>query len=158
MTILTETITLLTFFVAFLCDRMEIMLDSLFLFIFIISAFAVSIGMKMIFNKAKEQFLTKIDIFNYKLEYDALLMMNKLHELIETSQVNERDEFLLRGFIERHIEICDFPECNCIEYYKVINSTYRIQLATIATMKEDETKQKSMQTLTKVTQEDETVT
>ena len=52
--------------------------------------------------------------------------MIALHELIETSQFSSENEFLLRGFIERHIEICDFTECNCMEYYKVINSSYRI--------------------------------
>ena len=31
-----------------------------------------------------------------------------------------------------------------MEYYKVINSTYRIQLATVATMKEDENNKSSI--------------
>jgi len=53
-------------------------------------------------------------------------MMIALHELIEMSAFDEREDFILRGFVERHIEICDFPECNCMEYYKIINSHYRI--------------------------------
>ena len=83
-------------------------------------------------------------------------MMIALHELIETSQFDEKEEFMLRGFVERHIEICDYPDCNCLEYYKVINSSYRIQLATIATMKEDENNKSSISTLNKATYEDDT--
>ena len=74
-------------------------------------------------------------------------MMMALHELIEMSNIDDREDFILRGFVERHIEICDFPECNCMEFYKVINSAYRIQLATIATMKEDENNKNSISTV-----------
>lgn len=38
----------------------------------------------------------------------------------------------------------------------MINSSYRIQLATIATMKEDENNKNSISTLTKAANEDET--
>lgn len=84
-------------------------------------------------------------------------MMIALHELIEMSTFSMREDFLLRGFVERHIEICDFPQCNCMDYYKVINSAYRIQLATIATMKEeDKNNQSSIQNTNRTTYEDET--
>lgn len=82
-------------------------------------------------------------------------MMIALHELIECSGFDEKEDFILRGFVERHIEICDFPECNCIEYFKIINSYYRIQLATIATLKDDE-KSSIANSQIRATQEDET--
>lgn len=66
-------------------------------------------------------------------------MMVALHRYIEITSAGEnceREEFILRGFVERHIEICDFSQCNCLEYYKVINTAYRLQLATVASMKE----------------------
>lgn len=66
-------------------------------------------------------------------------MMVALHRYIEITASGEnceREEFILRGFVERHIEICDFSQCNCLEYYKVINTAYRLQLATVASMKE----------------------
>lgn len=34
--------------------------------------------------------MKKIDIFNYRHEHDALKMTIDLHELIETSQYNEK--------------------------------------------------------------------
>lgn len=101
--------------------------------------------------------MRKIDIFNYRHEFDALHMMIALHELIEMSSFDDREDFILRGFVERHIEICDFPECNCMDYYKIINSSYRIQLATIATMKEDENNKSSIATnINRATYDDET--
>jgi len=70
--------------------------------------------------------ISRVDIFSNTSESEALRMMIALHQLIETSAFEARDEFVLRGFVERHIEICDYPMCNCLEYYKVINSGYRI--------------------------------
>lgn len=112
----------------------------------LLSVAAAAYSVIMIKTLTREAFLKKIDIFNYRSEFDALHMMIALHELIEMSQFNEREDFILRGFVERHVEICDFPECNCMEYYKIINSAYRIQLATIATMKEDENNKGSINT------------
>ena len=74
-------------------------------------------------------------------------MMVALHRYIEITASGEhfeREEFILRGFVERHIEICDYPQCNCLEYYKVINTAYRLQLATVASMKEQGDHSQSM--------------
>ena len=85
-----------------------------------------------------ERFIMRgVDIFSYTSETEALRMMFALNRLIVVSAERPREEFVLRGFVERHIEICDYPQCNCLEYYKVINSGYRLQLATVASMKED---------------------
>ena len=74
-----------------------------------------------------ERFIMKgVDIFSYTSETEALRMMFALNRLIVVSAERPREEFVLRGFVERHIEICDFPHCNCLEYYKVINSGYRL--------------------------------
>jgi hypothetical protein len=142
--VLTEAMQLVIFFVAFLTDVLIIELNYMFCLVFLLAIIGVIMFVWLMKNRAREKFLHKIDIFNYKYETEAMHMMIALHELIETSQFEEKDEFLLRGFVERHIEICDFPDCNCLEYYKVINSTYRIQLATVATMKEDENNKSSI--------------
>lgn len=134
----TESIGIIIYFVAFLSDAISIKLSNLFSTIFFLTIVAFVYCVNLVKCKAREIFLKKIDIFNYTYEDDALHMMVALHELIESSQFDSQDEFLLRGFIERHIEICDFPQCNCLEYYRIINSAYRIQLATVATIREDE--------------------
>ena len=82
--------------------------------------------------------LKHVDIFVGSNESQALRMMLAVHRLVEVSAFSAREEFILRGFVERHIEICDYPLCNCLDYYKVINSAYRLQLATVASMKEDD--------------------
>ncbi len=138
--IITETILMILFLVALITDVIQIQLDSIFTVVLILIVLCSVLFVMQMKSKLRESFLTKIDIFNYSEEQDALLMMISLHELIEMSTVREREEFLLRGFVERHIEICDFPDCNCIDYYKIINSSYRLSLATYATMKEEETK------------------
>lgn len=50
-----------------------------------------------------------VDIFSYTSETEALRMMFALNRLIVVSGERQREEFVLRGFVERHIEICDFP-------------------------------------------------
>jgi hypothetical protein len=55
--------------------------------------------------------------------------MFTLHELIERSAYDEKQDFLLRGFIERHIEICEYPGCSCIKFYSICNSGYRLELS-----------------------------
>ena len=140
---ISDSVLLVFFFAAFVCDLINTHIDGLFSLALVFSVLGLSLFALMIQNQYRERFLQKIDIFNYRYEFDALHMMIALHELIEMSQFDDHQDFLLRGFIERHIEICDFPECNCIEYYKIINSYYRIQLAKIATMKEDENNKSS---------------
>lgn len=67
-----------------------------------------------------------VDIFSYTSETEAYRMMFALNKLIVVAAERPREEFVLRGFVERHIEICDYSGCNCLEYYKVINSGYRL--------------------------------
>ena len=57
-----------------------------------------------------ERFVMRgVDIFSYTSETEALRMMFALNRLIVVSGERPREEFVLRGFVERHIEICDFP-------------------------------------------------
>lgn len=155
--LITESIMLDLFVLAFICDIIHTELDGLFSICVLLSVIMIGLFANRLKNISREKFLRKIDIFNYRKEFDALHMMIALHELIEMSQFNEREDFILRGFVERHIEICDFTECNCMDFYKIINSSYRIQLATIATMKEDENNKNSMSTFNKnATYDDET--
>jgi hypothetical protein len=74
-------------------------------------------------------FLSKVDFACFENDFEALVMMFTLHELIERSAYDDKQEFLLRGFIERHIEICEYPSCSCIKFYQVCNSSYRLDLA-----------------------------
>ena len=70
-----------------------------------------------------------MDFAQYEKDFEALIMMFTLHELIERSGYEEAQEFLLRGFIERHIEICEYSQCSCIKYYTICNQNYRLELA-----------------------------
>jgi hypothetical protein len=60
-------------------------------------------------ERVRQQSLGKVDFALYEKDFEALIMMFTLHELIEKSGYEEAQDFLLRGFIERHIEICEFP-------------------------------------------------
>jgi hypothetical protein len=80
-------------------------------------------------EKVRLKSLSKVDFALYEKDFDALIMMFTLHELIESSSYDEGQDFLLRGFIERHIEICEFPQCTCIRYYQICNQNYRLELA-----------------------------
>ena len=111
---------------AFLADLIITSINTIYTIILFFTMVAAGYCILMVKIRCRESFLKKIDVFNYRYEFDALHMMIALHELIEMSAFNEREDFILRGFIERHVEICDFPECNCMEYYKIINSSYRI--------------------------------
>lgn len=72
-------------------------------------------------EKVRLKSLSKVDFALYEKDFEALIMMFTLHELIESSSYDEAQDFLLRGFIERHIEICEFPQCTCIRYYQISN-------------------------------------
>ena len=111
---------------AFFADLIDTAINTIYTVILFLSMLAVGYCILMIKIRCREAFLRKIDVFNYRYEFDALHMMIALHELIEMIAFSDREDFILRGFVERHIEICDFPECNCLEYYKIINSSYRI--------------------------------
>jgi hypothetical protein len=128
------------FLVAFLADVIPKMnpLSSLFTISLVLGLTAAAYFVTLVQEGWSERFIMRgVDIFSYTSETEALRMMFALNRLIVVSAERPREEFVLRGFVERHIEICDFPQCNCLEYYKVINSGYRLQLATVASMKED---------------------
>ncbi len=72
-------------------------------------------------DKIRYKFLSKVDFALYENDFDALIMMFTLHELIERSSYDDKEDFLLRGFVERHIEICEYPSCSCIQFYKICN-------------------------------------
>ncbi len=80
-------------------------------------------------ESVRHNYLSKVDFALYEKDFDALIMMFTLHELIERSSQDEAQDFLLRGFIERHIEICEFSGCTCIRYYQICNQNYRLELA-----------------------------
>ena len=137
---------MILFFVAFLMDLIpSLPIDTLFTIFIVLIIVGISYNVVKLQGYFNEEFIKdKVDIFNYTSENEALRMMIALHRIIELSAFNPRDEFLIRGFVERHIEICDFPQCNCLEYYKVINSSYRLQLATVASMKDEDHPQKGV--------------
>ena len=97
--------------------------------LWISSALAFSLTALFLRDKIRYKFLSKVDFALYEHDFDALIMMFTLHELIERSSYDDKQDFLLRGFIERHIEICEFPTCSCIKYYTICNQTYRLELA-----------------------------
>lgn len=68
-------------------------------------------------DRIRYEFLSKVDFALYDKDFDALIMMFTLHELIERSSYDDKQDFILRGFIERHIEICEYPSCSCIKFY-----------------------------------------
>ena len=107
--VVTESILIVLFFLALLADVITIELGVIFSLGLLISVIGISFFAIKIRTFISEKFLRKVDIFNYRFESDALHMMIALHELIETSSFDIRQDFLLRGFVERHIEICDFP-------------------------------------------------
>ena len=83
--VLTESVQLVIFFVAFLTDVLDIELNNMFCLVFLLTIVGVLLFIWQMKNTAKEKFLEKIDIFNYKYENEAMHMMIALHELIETS-------------------------------------------------------------------------
>lgn len=115
----------------------HIPLDTLFSMILILTLLAVAYFVTKIQKALNERFvIAQVDIFQCTNENEALRMMIALHQLIELSAYSPREEFILRGFVERHIEICDYAMCNCLEYFKVINCANRLQMNTIASMRE----------------------
>ena len=107
--LITESILIVLFFLALLADILDIELGVIFALGMLISIVGISFFVNKVRSFISEKFLRKVDIFNYRFEFEALYMMIALHELIEMSSFDVRQDFLLRGFVERHIEICDFP-------------------------------------------------
>lgn len=93
------------------------------------SAIIMAVASIYVRERIRYQFLSKVDFALYENDFEALIMMFTLHELIERSAYDDKQDFLLRGFIERHIEICEYPTCSCIKFYSVCNSNYRLELA-----------------------------
>ena len=97
--------------------------------IIVVSCGFASYTVILIREQVRLRYLSKVDFALYEKDFDALIMMFTLHELIERSTQDESQDFLLRGFIERHIEICEFTSCSCIRFYQVSNQNYRLELA-----------------------------
>ena len=76
-----------------------------------------SITAVVVRDRIRYQFLSRVDFALYEKDFDALIMMFTLHELIERSSYDDTQDFILRGFIERHIEICEYSSCSCIKFY-----------------------------------------
>ena len=93
------------------------------------SCIVFSLTALFIRDKIRYKSLSKVDFALYEHDFEALIMMFTLHELIETSSFDDKQDFLLRGFIERHIEICEYPTCSCIKFYQICNQNYRLELA-----------------------------
>ena len=83
--VFTETCLLVIFLGSLLSDIIEIQLTPTFLVGFAFINLMSIIGVHHIMSKVRINFLRKVDIFNYKKESDALLMMVYLHQLIEGS-------------------------------------------------------------------------
>jgi hypothetical protein len=139
LTLVSESSLAAFFLAAFLSDLLCMPLG-----IFFTLALVLVVGASAYFTLLLQAYLderfvvSRVDIFANASESESLRMMIALLRLVELAAFRPREEFVLRGFVERHIEICESQMCNCIEYYKVIGSTYRLQLATVASMKEED--------------------
>jgi len=138
--LISESLLVIFFFVAFITDVIPtVPLSTLFSISLVLALLAAGYFILKVQVVLDEHFVvSRVDIFTNSSESEALRMMIALMQLVEMSAFDQRQEFILRGFIERHIEICESHTCNCIEYYKVIGSTFRLQLATVASMKEED--------------------
>lgn len=138
--LISESLLVIFFFVAFITDVIPtVPLSTLFSISLVLALLAAGYFIVKVQVVLDEHFiLSRVDIFTNPSESEALMMMIALMKIVEMSAFDPRQEFILRGYIERHIEICENLMCNCIEYYKVIGSTFRLQLATVASMKEED--------------------
>lgn len=98
-------------------DFVNIDRNFIFHLILIGSCFCFAITALFLREKIRYKFLSKVDFALYVKDFEALIMMFTLHELIERSSYDDKQDFILRGFIERHIEICEYPSCSCIKFY-----------------------------------------
>lgn len=127
--IVMEALLFVIFLFAFLRDFVSIDRNFVFHLLWIISSGMFSIAALFYREQLRYKFLSKVDFALYENPFEALVMMFTLHELIESSAYDDKEDFILRGFIERHIEICEYPSCSCTKYYSVCNSVYRLELA-----------------------------
>jgi len=102
---------------AALRDFVRIDRDFIFHILLIGSCLAFAMTSIFLREKIRYNFLSKVDFALYDKDFEALVMMFTLHELIERSSYDDKEDFILRGFIERHIEICEYPTCSCIKFY-----------------------------------------
>lgn len=128
-TICGEACMFVLFGYAALRDFVSIDRDFIFHIILIGSCLAFAMTSVFLREKIRYKFLSKVDFALYEKDFEALVMMFTLHELIERSSYDDKEDFILRGFIERHIEICEYPTCSCIKFYQICNQTYRLELA-----------------------------
>lgn len=69
---MTEMVQLIIFFTAFLADIINIPINNIFSICLGISIIGFAFFIHLIKDKARIKFLKKIDIFNYREEFDAL--------------------------------------------------------------------------------------
>lgn len=116
-TICGEACMFILFAYSALRDFVNIDRNFIFHLILIGSCFCFAITALFLREKIRYKFLSKVDFALYVKDFEALIMMFTLHELIERSSYDDKQDFILRGFIERHIEICEYPSCSCIKFY-----------------------------------------
>lgn len=121
MSMMTESMNISIFAFAALRDFINIDRNFFFHILIIISSGLLALATKFIREKIRYKFLSKVDFALYEKDYEALIMMFTLHELIERSSYDDKQDFILRGFIERHIEICEYSQCSCIKFYTICN-------------------------------------
>jgi hypothetical protein len=118
--LLSETTLSLLFLTAFLTDLdKHLPLSILFIMFLVCCLLAAALFVYTIQDHIWQRyFVQNVDIFNCRSETQALRTMVSLYNLIELTSQNQQEvshsecqraDFLLRGFVEAHIEICDFP-------------------------------------------------
>ena len=128
-TIITESMLIILFLFSALRDFVSADRNFIFHIILVMSAFILAATTIYVRERIRYKFLSKVDFAFIEKDFEALVMMFTLHELIERSSYDDKQDFILRGFIERHIEICESVTCNCIKYYQICNSVYRLELS-----------------------------
>lgn len=128
-TILTESWLFVVFLFAGLRDFVFIDRNFILHLLLSFSCLFISSTVLLLREQVRQDSLSQVDFAGYERDFEALVMMFTLHELIDRSGYEEAQDFLLKGFIERHIEVCEFPQCNCIRYYQISGQTHRVELA-----------------------------
>jgi len=105
------------FLFATLRDQFYMERNILFHLLMLSTCIVVAVTSTYVRDKIRYKSLSRVDFAQYESDFDALVMMFTLHELIEGSSYDDKEDFILRGFVERHIEICESPNCQCIKFY-----------------------------------------
>jgi len=73
--IITETLLLIAFFIAFLTDMLVIELNNIFSIVFILSMFGALLLLWLVKDWHREHFFNKIDVYSFKHEEEAMQML-----------------------------------------------------------------------------------